>query len=427
VLINKYALIVTACFFIIFLYLSVFHHPYWYERDGIYYLNAGLQILDGDGSNVKLFNAPLGGPVIFAFFSNIFLDSFLTIKIIALLSGTIIVYVTYPIVRNFFSSKIALMAQIFIAIQPSLQYISTQAINDLLPIALMGISFYFITKKEIKTRDIIIVGLILGVCSTIRYTGIIAIISIIVFLMIRDGQFKINIKSIIMIIFVFCIGFSPVLIYNYTTYGNLTDTTPNFYLLMEQVYQTEEWRETAEQFTVEDKSITPFIDLNLFFKNYFYNIFSHNPDKLFHFTSFDNISVIPALPFIGMIPVFAGAIYLFQIKLDKVKILQIIGITILSITGVIIFGNIATHYFAIIIMPILVLGIIQIKNINKQILPLLIFPVIFFIVMSIGPAYRASLLLPMWYSLALLNSVFFIKVIPLIQKYVKEKIDETKN
>ena len=46
---NKYPLLITLGFFLVFAYVAFFNHNYWSEVDGIYYFHAGEQILDGDG------------------------------------------------------------------------------------------------------------------------------------------------------------------------------------------------------------------------------------------------------------------------------------------------------------------------------------------------------------------------------------------
>ena len=61
-------------------YILFFHHPYWFEFDGILYYKAGVQILTGDGYNVKQFDAPIGGPVFYVMIDFFVHDIFLTIK-----------------------------------------------------------------------------------------------------------------------------------------------------------------------------------------------------------------------------------------------------------------------------------------------------------------------------------------------------------
>ena len=48
--IQKFPLLITFCFLIIVSYVAFFHHNFWIiDSDGIVYLTAGEQILNGDG------------------------------------------------------------------------------------------------------------------------------------------------------------------------------------------------------------------------------------------------------------------------------------------------------------------------------------------------------------------------------------------
>ncbi len=55
----------------------------------------------------------------------------------------------------------------------------------------------------------------------------------------------------------------------------------------------------------------------IFFKNYFYNLFYGNPDKLFNFNSINNFSIIPIIPYLGIIPVLGGLMYLMRDNMIK--------------------------------------------------------------------------------------------------------------
>ena len=95
---KKIPIIVTSVYFMVFAYVSFFHHNYWFESDGIFYLNWGNEILRGNGENVVLTNAQAGGPIIYAYLTSIFDDGFIVLKSIALLGSTGIVFLSYFIV-----------------------------------------------------------------------------------------------------------------------------------------------------------------------------------------------------------------------------------------------------------------------------------------------------------------------------------------
>ena len=129
---NKFPLIITVTFFLILSFVSFTYHNVWYEADGIYYLNWGQQILDGNGENVRIPHGQSGGPVLYAFISSFTQDGFFTMKIISLLGGTGIVLLTYFIIRNFFDTKIALVGQLFTAVLAPFTVLSILAFNELL-------------------------------------------------------------------------------------------------------------------------------------------------------------------------------------------------------------------------------------------------------------------------------------------------------
>ena len=67
---NKYPLLITLIFFLCVFYVSFFIDNPATSGDALFYFFAGKQILDGEGDNVKIVNAPVGGPIIFAALDN---------------------------------------------------------------------------------------------------------------------------------------------------------------------------------------------------------------------------------------------------------------------------------------------------------------------------------------------------------------------
>ena len=106
---NKYPLLITLIFLSCTFYVSFFVDNPTSSGDALYYFFTGKQILDGEGENVKVLLAPIGGPLIFATLDNFFHDPYITIKIISLLSGSVIVFLSFFIIKNIFGFKIALL------------------------------------------------------------------------------------------------------------------------------------------------------------------------------------------------------------------------------------------------------------------------------------------------------------------------------
>jgi len=426
---KKYPLLITSCFFVIIFYVQFFHHPYWIVGDYVLYSRLGEDILAGYGKNVYIFNAPEAGPVFFAFLNSFTGDAFLNAKLISLLSGTGIVFFSYYIIRNIFSARIALVGQLFVALSPRINSLSIQEVNEIIPIFLIFISLYHITKKQLKLFNIIMIGTLVGFAFMFRYQSLLILLAIIVFLLIHNKKIRTNLLYIATVILVFIAAASPLFLYNYSTHGNLIDSNLNLSYFYNSKYKTPELIEEMEQKIVHKEPAAIFnVDPHLFLKNYFYNLFYHNPSRLFNFEHISNLSTIPPIPFLGLIPVFGGLIYLLKIKIDKKNLIVLAGTFFGTLFSVYLLGDIYIHFFALFIVPVISLVILNFKKIDNNLKPILIVPVIYFIFISITPVTKPDHLLPSWIIFPALSSIFFIEVIPkIISKTRISQITKTKN
>lgn len=416
---QKYPLLVTSVFFLIIFYIAFFQNHFPKEADFLWYFLGGEQILYGDRENQTFVNAPPIGPVLYSLFNLLFNDPFVTGKTIALLSGTGIVFFSYYIIRNIFGHKIAIVGQLLVAFNPRMDIMSIRLMNEIPPIFFVFASMYFITKKELRLSDIIIAGSLIGVACLFRYQAIMVLFGIMVFLLIRSKNIRTNLSHIAVLGIFFMITFSPVLVYNYTTHGVLIDNSANYELIVKWKYKTPELIEELKIKAIEGAPSDFFIDHDLFFKNYFYNLFYHHPDKLFHFINISNVSVIPSFPFLGFITFAGGLIYLSKIKLNKTTIITLIVTSSITAFLVFLLGEIEIHFFAIIIIPLLVLVAMNIRKIQKNLLPLLFVPLVFLLLMSVLPLSRPDHLFPMWIIFPALGALFFVEVIPKIFSKIK--------
>ena len=238
-------------------------------------------------------------------------------------------------------------------------------------------------------------------------------------MLIRSKKIRINLFHVVVLGIFFLIAFSPLLIYNYTTHEVLIDTSGNYELINKTKYQTPDWVEKLKIEAMRESPTNFFVDLDLFFKNYFYNVFYHNPDKLFHFNSISNISIVPTVPFLGFIIFTVGLIYLSKIKLDKITIITLISSSSITAILVSLLGDIETHFFAIIIIPLLIITMRNIKKIEKNFLPLLIISIVFMFFMSTYPLSSPRHLLAMWIIFPTLGAVFFVEIIPKIYSKIR--------
>ena len=242
---KKYPVLITVGFFLVTTCISLFYNNFWtiFDQDGLIYLSGGRQIIAGVGENTSFLNAGPAGPVLFASLESVLKDSLFSIKIVSILSGTAIVFFSYMVFKNIFSTKIAIVGQLFVAFNPWIGILSISSVNDLFPIFMSVFSLYFITKKDIKLTDVIFSGAILGIGFMFRYQPMIFLLAIIVFLIIlkkRPG-FKISAVGLLIVLFVLCC--SPMLLYNYTVHDKIIDSNSNYYLSAHAKYYTQEWKD----------------------------------------------------------------------------------------------------------------------------------------------------------------------------------------
>jgi 4-amino-4-deoxy-L-arabinose transferase-like glycosyltransferase len=403
------AIIITLIFFSILFYVAFFHHTVWHEQDGIFYLLHGKEIFAGNSQNLQLVGAPIGTPIIYATLDDHFGNAFEIIKGISLISGTSIVILSYFIVKNIFGVKIALISQIIVAINPKLQLLSISTLNELLPISLIIASFYFLTKNELKNSHFIIMGILLGLSFMMRYQSVFIILGILLFLLIRNRNFSQNAIHGGILVLMFVVVASPVLIFNYMEYGQLVETDTSFYFLALFEFQNLEWRESLQNMKGDGTISLIFTDPNLFAQNYFFNLFNHNPDKLFNFGSLGNLSILPLIPILGFITVALGFLHTAQLSKDYRLWISFIAS---GVIGLLIFfiGDIAHHYFALILIPLIIFGIFSLKKIKSNLLPLFVVSIVFYFSLSIFPVYREYHFLPLLITFSILNSIFIVRI-----------------
>ena len=69
---NKYPIFITICFFLVMTYITFFHHQFWHQELGIWYVQVGEQILGGDGQNTKVGDATYTGLIFYAILNSFF-------------------------------------------------------------------------------------------------------------------------------------------------------------------------------------------------------------------------------------------------------------------------------------------------------------------------------------------------------------------
>lgn len=425
---NKYPLMITLGFFLIFSYITFFHHNYWWsDVDGVFYLLTGDQILDGDGHNVHIIDAPVGGSVLYASIGSLLDDGFLAMKIISLLSCTGIVFVSFYIIRNIFSFKVALVGQLIVAFTPRLELNAILSMNEMFPIFLIFISLFLITKKHTNLRYLIVISIILGSAVMIRYQPGLVFIGILIFILIRDKKIRINITHASIMTGVFLIVLSPLMMYNYSTYGGIIDSNPDYYFYQAAEFQTTEGNEILENNLTNEGTEGSIYLQKVFWENYFYNMLYNNPNLFFNFNSAEhNLSVIPIIPFVGMIPVLGGLIYYLRPEWNKNNYIILFSSITITTISILLIGSFEKHFFAIIIIPMIILIILNKKNIDNRLLPLLIVTMVFSVMISIIPLHNAKHWFPVWIIAPTLAALFIAEFIPKIYSRLINIINKDK-
>jgi len=421
---QKFPILITVSFFLISSYVAFVHHNYWvYDIDGKFYLDKGIEILNGDGKNVILINAPVVGPIIYAFLDSFFNDGFNLMKTIAILSSTGIIYFSYFIMKNIFDKKTAIISQLFFIFNPYFLYFSIQAENELLPFFLMIVSLYLLTKPKFGFQDVLLSGALLGIASIIRYQFITVFLSFVIFLLLHKIDVKKKIYQIAIFSGVFLIFISIIFIYNYQTYESILGEHNAYYISQNARFITTE----SFQGTVISEGLSEFVgsDLGLFIQNYFYNLLYNNPSWLFNFNNIGNISVIPPIPYLGLIPILGGLLYIFKESITKRNLKILACITIITLICILFIGDISVHFSALFIIPIISLGILHFRNIKENFLPILLIPICFILPMSVIRLFSGEQFFIMLIWTASLSAIFWVKMIPAIYFKIK-KVTSTK-
>lgn len=382
------------------------------SHDLLFYYYAGKEILSGNGENIRSTNGPVGWPIFIASIDSLIHDPFITDKLISVLSASAIVLISYYIIKNIFGYKVAILGQILIAINPFLHSESIIAHNDMLAVFFIFISFYFITKKQLLSKDIIFCSIFLGLSFMLRYPALFVTIGVFVFLLFVIK--RIPKRYLIFFILFFLVTISPLLLFNLFTYGSLVDSDPFTYLSMESKYQNQEFQNLVIKNTnISHIAFGFFNSADIIFTNYIYNLFYNNPHRILNLgLGWDNFAPLPLVPFNGIVFVLGGALGVLIYKINRMQIMTLLGISV----GITIFlasiNQIKFYFLSAIIIPIVILGILSIKKIQTNVLALLIISSSFFLLIAIIPIHAPWYMFSILIAPPALTAFFILDVIP---------------
>ena len=401
---NYIPILITLGFFFAISYIAFFHYEFVFNSDGLIYLRYGEQILSGDGENVLINNALMGGPVIYATVDKFVNDGFLTLKLFSVFGATGVVFISYFVIKNIFNKKIAILGQLLIVFSPALQARAVLATNELLALILIVSSFYFLTKNNLKKTDIIISAILIGFALDIRFQAVAIFVSVIIFLVIKKSNIRQKLIEIILFSVVIFLLMIPVFAYNYYVHDSFLDGWNTDFENALDSSQSNVDNFAQNNINNSNNNILNSDKIN----NYFYNIFYHNPNLVFNFHGQNAISIIPIIPFLGIFPILGGFIYLIHNKINKKLVLQSLIIGAIVSIIIFIFGDLRIHFFAIMIIPIIFLGIVNVRKLEKNLLFMLIIPVVCFAMLSQIDLDRADHLFSIWITFSILTAVIVI-------------------
>jgi len=314
---GKYAIIITVVFCVAITFVSTNYSPFLNSENALFYYFPGTEILQGNVKDVIIPNATHFNAVLFALTS----QPFIHMKIISILSGTGIVFFTYLITKQIFNSKIAILSTLFISIYAGLHLHSYLVQTDIFPIFLLFVSFYFITKPNINQNNIILLSIFLGLSFMLKYqAGIIGIGFLIFFIFFT----KPRLKNCLLFLLVSLLVVSPLLIFNYTYTEEIFTSNSSYLILMEWKNIPSEWYEDDSY----NDSLLLLRNPELFVNNFGNNLYHTSVDTILNLKwSFNNLSIFPLIPILGIIPLFGG-MYFVRSSIPRNFIPLIIGFSV---------------------------------------------------------------------------------------------------
>jgi len=364
---TKIAIIITAIYCIATGITATIFNPFFNMDSSIFYYYTGKQILQGLGNEVFIPNAPLSYAVLSALTD----DPFTHMKIISIFSTTGIIFFSYLIVRQIFNSKVAVLTTLFISLYAGLQSHAYQIQTDVFPMFLLFVSFYYITKRELNYKKIILVAVFLGASYSLKYPAAIIAIGFLIFFLIYT---KPRFKNAILFFTVCVLVASPVLIFNYSITGEFTTSNSSSLIL-------HEWNDVPSEWYEEQSYNDPFLvikDMNLLFQNFSAHMYKGIFNTILNFDgNWNNLSIFPLIPYLGMVPLFGGIYFVRKSIPENLKPLIITFLIFLPIMCI--FAQITnpTRLFppALIIPIFSALFFSKIKK-NYLLIPILIFIVL---------------------------------------------------
>jgi hypothetical protein len=207
-------LIIAAIYFLIVGFISFIFHTvgdYGIETDFFWgYVPSAKKFLSGE-IPMDAFRGPLY-PMVLAIFGFILGDFFRAGIFIAVLSASVLIYVTFELLKKIFSTVISFFVTVLLIVNPVFIQYTYSAGTDMFFNALASLTLYFFFKNnELSYKNLILAAIFGGLSYLTRYNGI--FLASFVFVILFVNSWNINwisrVKAAVIFSVAFLITFSP--------------------------------------------------------------------------------------------------------------------------------------------------------------------------------------------------------------------------
>ena len=207
-------LVIAVLYFVILLIVSLLYHEvgdYGIETDFFWgYVPNAKSFINGD-LQIDAFRGPLY-PIVLSLVNLIISNYFISGIVIGVLSASILIFLTFELIKKIFSPAVSFFVAILLASNPIFVQYTYSAGTDMMFNALAAATlFFFFKDKEINYRNIIIAAVLGGLSYLTRYNGVflLGFVFIILFVNYWNNDWVQRIKSSIVFVAVFILTFTP--------------------------------------------------------------------------------------------------------------------------------------------------------------------------------------------------------------------------
>jgi hypothetical protein len=207
-------LVIAVLYFIVLLIISLLYHKvgdYGVETDFFWgYVPKAKSFISGD-LQIDAFRGPLY-PMVLSLVNLIISNYFISGIIIGILSASILIFLTFELVKKIFSPIVSLFVSLLLAFNPIfVQYTYSAGTDMMFNVLAVATLFFFFKDNELNYRNIIIAAVLGGLSYLTRYNGVflLGFVFIILFVNYWNNTWLQRVKSSIVFVAVFILTFTP--------------------------------------------------------------------------------------------------------------------------------------------------------------------------------------------------------------------------